>query len=265
LTVYGDLDVSVIDELPPGRGSITTVKRYEKDRPAIYKFIDQEVQKGRQAYIVYPLIEESEKVDLESAIKNYTLLKKKIFPQHACGLLHGRMKSEEKEKAILDFKNNITKILVSTTVVEVGVDVANATIMLVEHAERFGLAQLHQLRGRIGRGIENSYCILCVKPPLSAEGQARLKAITATLDGFKIAEMDLEIRGPGEFLGTRQSGLPDLKMANILTDTKLLVMAREEAFRVIEKDPAVQLPEHRLIREHLRNKYKDKMDLLQIG
>jgi len=188
-----------------------------------------------------------------------------VFPRFTCGLLHGRMPAEEKERALLGFKNNDIQVLVSTTVIEVGVDVPNATVMLIEHGERFGLAQLHQLRGRIGRGADNATCICCVKTPLTYEASRRLKAITSTTDGFRIAELDLEIRGPGEFLGTRQHGLPHFKIADLLTDTRLLVAARDEAFRLIDEDPTLQHPRYAPLRNHLKRQYRDKLDLIKIG
>ena len=232
LTLYGDLDVSVIDELPPGRKAIRTARRETDRRDAIFDFAADQIRKGRQAYIVYPLVEESEKLDFRSAIEAYQELKTGVFSEFELGLLHGRLASEEKALVMEDFKANRLHCLVCTTVVEVGVDVPNATVMIIEHAERFGLAQLHQLRGRVGRGNEESYCILISdigKKTKGSTGVDRLDALVASQDGFALADRDLELRGPGEFFGTRQAGIPEFKMADIIQDTDLLEIARQEA------------------------------------
>lgn len=229
MTVYGDLDVSIIDELPPGRTPIKTFVRGEDRREKIYDFIRQQINAGRQAYVVYPIIEESEKLDLRNATEMYETLSEEIFPEFKVGLLHGKMKPVEKEEIMRAFSANKTQLLVATTVIEVGVDVPNASVMLIEHAERFGLSQLHQLRGRVGRGAAESYCILLIQFAKSKEAQERLKVMEETTDGFKIAEKDLEIRGPGEVLGTRQSGLPEFRIANIVRDQKILEVAKREA------------------------------------
>jgi ATP-dependent DNA helicase RecG len=229
MTVYGDLEVSVIDELPPGRTPVKTFVRGDDRREKIYEFIRQQLQSGRQAYIVYPIIEESEKLDLRNATEMYEHLSRDVFPEFQVGLLHGKMKPAEKEAVMKAFSANETQILVATTVIEVGVDVPNASIMLIEHAERFGLSQLHQLRGRVGRGAAESYCILLAQFSKTKEARERLKIMEETTDGFKIAEKDLEIRGPGEVMGTRQSGLPEFRLANLVRDQKILELAKGEA------------------------------------
>jgi ATP-dependent DNA helicase RecG len=229
MTVYGDLDVSFIRELPPGRTPVRTFLRTEEARTAIYQFIADQVRAGRQVYIVYPLVEESEKVDLLNATQMAEHLQTDVFPKFRVGLLHGKMKAAEKDEIMRKFTGGEIHILVATTVVEVGVDVPNATVMLIEHAERFGLAQLHQLRGRVGRGAEMSYCILLAGDMLTDEARERLAMMVETSDGFKIAEKDLEIRGPGELMGTKQSGVPLLRVGNIVRDQPILEAAREEA------------------------------------
>ena len=265
LTLYGDLDVSVIDSLPPGRKKIKTFLYSGNSKSEIYEFLEKELQKGHQVYIVYPLVEESEKADLKAATQSYEFLKKEIFPHRRLALLHGRIKSKERESIMQTFRDGDYDILVATTVVEVGVDVPNATIMVIEHAERFGLSQLHQLRGRIGRGEDQSFCLLVANPPLSEEAQKRLKAMSSTSDGFKISEIDLKLRGPGEFFGTRQHGLPELKIADIVTDAKLLYQARNWAFRVLEEDPNLTQKENLCIRSNFVRKYKRKFSLVDIG
>jgi ATP-dependent DNA helicase RecG len=236
LTLYGDLDVSVIDELPPGRTPIQTRMTTESHLPGVWESLRREVERGHQAYVVYPVIEES-KLELKAAMEEYERLSKDVFPNLRVGLLHGRLSSEEKEDVMQRFRRNQVQILVSTTVVEVGVDVPNATVMVIEHADRFGLAQLHQLRGRIGRGAEKSYCILVAPPRLTDEGRARLETMVRTNNGFEIAETDLQLRGPGEFFGTRQSGEMGFQVASPLRDRELLELARKEAFALAE-DPA---------------------------
>ncbi|CAN5396723.1 ATP-dependent DNA helicase RecG [soil metagenome] len=229
MTVYGDLDVSIIDELPPGRTPIKTVVLGEDQRHGVYKGIDREVHLGRQVYVVYPLIEESAKMDLKDATRMYDDLRTRVFPQYTVGLLHGRMKTAEKEEIMKDFVAGKLDILVSTTVIEVGVDVPNASLMVIEHAERFGLSQLHQLRGRVGRGAEQSFCVLLTDFKQTAVAKERLGIMEATSDGFKIAEKDLEIRGQGEILGTRQSGIQNFRLGNIVRDLDILMAARTEA------------------------------------
>ncbi len=229
MTVYGDLDVSVIDEMPPGRTPIKTVVVGEDQRSGVYRGIEREVKLGRQAYVVYPLIEESAKTDLKAATQMYEDLRTRVFPQFTVGLLHGRMKPAEKEEMMQDFVAGKLDILVSTTVIEVGVDVPNASLMVIEHAERFGLSQLHQLRGRVGRGAEQSYCVLLTDHKKTTVAKERLGIMEQTSDGFKIAEKDLEIRGQGEILGTRQHGLQTFKLANVVRDLEILTAARREA------------------------------------
>ncbi len=250
MTVYGDLDVSVIDEMPPGRSPIQTRVIYESKRPEALKFLADQVAKGRQAYFVYPLVEESEKIDLKNAIDEYEKLKSE-FPHISLGLLHGRMKSAEKDSVMDDFRSGKIQVLVSTTVIEVGVDVPNANLMVVEHAERFGLSQLHQLRGRVGRGVQKSFCVLILGRAVSEEARARTAFMEQTSDGFKIAEFDLELRGPGEFLGTRQSGLPGFRMANLVRDVQILQEARQAAFEILQTDPQLTKAENKALREEL--------------
>ena len=265
LTLYGDLDISIIDELPAGRLPVKTAWRYSNKRKDIYQFVRDQVARSQQAYIVFPLVEESEKIDLKAATENYELLSNGIFSEFNVALLHGRMKNEEKEAVMDSFKKGETQILVSTTVIEVGVDVPQATIMVVEHAERFGLTQLHQLRGRVGRDRQQAYCILIAEPPLSEESLRRLQTMVKTNDGFKISEVDLEIRGPGEFFGTKQHGLPELKLANVLTDQALLHQAREDAFQLVADDPQLLSEEVKQLRSHFIKNYQQKYGLLQIG
>ena len=245
LTLWGHLDVSVIDEMPPGRQPMTTRVIMPRERERAYAFVRGQVAKGRQAFIICPLVEESEKIEAKAAVEEYERLRREVFPDLRLGLLHGRMKGEEKDATMSAFARGELDILVATSVVEVGIDVPNATVMLVEGAERFGLAQLHQFRGRVGRGEHPSYCLL-VAESASPEAEERLRAVEATTDGFVLAQKDLELRGPGEFLGTRQSGLPDLKMASI-ADLRLLERVREAAARFLEMDPQLEQPEHRLL------------------
>jgi ATP-dependent DNA helicase RecG len=237
LTTYGDLDVSVIREMPPGRQPITTAAKPESRRDEIYQFVRKQVEAGRQAYIIYPLIEESEKVDLKAATEMADHLSQDVFPDLRVALLHGRLKQDAKDRVMNAFARGEFDILVSTTVVEVGVDVPNATAMVVEHAERFGLSQLHQLRGRVGRGAHKSYCLLLYQHPLSDDARERLRALTETTDGFEIAERDLQQRGPGDFFGTRQSGLPTLRVGDLMRDHHLMEEARRAASVTLD-DPA---------------------------
>ena len=229
MTVYGDLDVSIIDEMPPGRTKVETRVLGEEGRQEVKKLITREVRAGRQVYVVYPLVEESEKMDLRDATRRYEYLRDRVFPRFSVGLLHGQMKSEEKDEVMRAFISGETKILVSTTVIEVGVDVPKASVMVVEHAERFGLSQLHQLRGRVGRGADQSFCVLLASDKQTEVARARLGIMEETNDGFKIAEKDLEIRGPGEVMGTRQAGLPEFRVANLVRDLNILQEARKEA------------------------------------
>ena len=245
LTLYGDLDVSLLDEMPPGRIPIETKQVKPYQRKLAYDFVKLQVQKGRQAFVICPLVEESESLQTRAATKEYERLSEEVFPDLRLGLLHGRLNSVEKDEEMERFRQGETDILVSTAVVEVGIDIPNATVMMIEGAERFGLSQLHQFRGRVGRGREKSYCLL-LTDNASEEAGERLKLMAEIGDGFKLAEEDLRLRGPGEFFGTRQSGLPDLRMAR-LTDTKLLNMAREEAEKTMESDPFLEEPGHRAL------------------
>jgi len=265
LTIYGDLDVSVLDELPPGRRPIVTVARAEGKRREIYKFLKEQVAAGRQIYVVYPLVEESEALDLRAATDMARHLAEEIFPDLTVGLLHGRLGFEDKDAIMRRFKAGDIHVLVATTVIEVGIDVPNASVMLVEHAERFGLSQLHQLRGRVGRGEWKSYCILLTSGRLGEEAQQRIDAMTATNDGFRIAEVDLELRGPGEFFGTRQSGLPEFRAAELLRDTSLLEEARREASGIVSRDPELADPAHRALRAALLARWRGKLALATAG
>lgn len=236
LTAFGDLDVSVIRGLPPGRQPIRTVARPESRRDEVYRMVRQELEQGRQAYVIYPLVDESEKVDLKAATAMFDTLQQDVFPEYRVALLHGRMKADEKEQVMAAFARGDVHVLAATTVVEVGVDVANATVMVVEHAERFGLSQLHQLRGRVGRGAHASVCALLYQYPLTDQGRARLDVLTETTDGFVIAERDLEIRGPGDFFGTRQSGLPTLRVGDLVRDHALMEEARRAAVAWLDRE-----------------------------
>lgn len=291
LTIYGDLDVSVIDELPKNRKPIKTILYSESECSKLYQQIRNLINLGQQVYIIYPLVEESEKMDLKAAVESYEKFKTQIFPDLNVGLLHGRMSTEERDYIMKDFKDNRINILVATTVIEVGIDIPNATMMIIEHAERFGLSQLHQLRGRVGRGAEQSYCVLVVpdwlawktrqrNPQLDFSGfdnfsnfneleeqkaLIRIQAMLATNDGFKISEIDLKLRGPGDFFGTRQSGMPVFNIANILEDSHVINIARRAAFKLVESDPQLRKDEHKLIRKYFIERIKDKINLIQVG
>jgi ATP-dependent DNA helicase RecG len=265
LTLYGDLDVSVLDELPPGRRPVVTVTRPAARRERIYAFLRQQVAAGRQAYIVYPLVEESEALDVQAATEMAARLRERVFPDLTVGLLHGRMPVAEKDAVMHRFKAGEVHMLVATSVIEVGIDVPNASVMLIEHAERFGLSQLHQLRGRVGRGPWKSYCILLTSARPSEEARQRIAALTQTNDGFRIAEADLRLRGPGEFFGTRQSGLPGFRVADLLRDTAVLEPARQEALAIIAADPDLGAMEHRGLRRALLDRWRGKLDLASVG
>jgi len=264
MTLYGDLEVSVIDELPPGRTAVETKVFIEKQRTKAYAAMAQELAKGRQCYVVYPLVEESEKVDLSDATRGAKRLRE-AFIEFKVGLLHGRLKAEEKESVMADFRAGRIQILVCTTVVEVGVDVPNASVMVIEAAERFGLSQLHQLRGRVGRGAAKSYCLLIAGYARSKEASDRLSIMERSHDGFVIAEKDLELRGPGEFLGTRQSGLPELAVANLVRDGALLATAREEARAILAADPRLSSPEHAGLVNALADRWGGRLALSRVG
>ena len=265
LTLYGDLDVSIIDELPKGRQAIRTAWRKEASRRGIYDFIEKELTAGRQAYVVYPLVEESEKMDLADATAGFETLSQTVFRDFKLGLLHGRMKAEEKDMVMAAFKSGEIQMLISTTVIEVGVDVPNATVMLIEHAERFGLPQLHQLRGRVGRGAYQSTCILLSTENLTDDAFKRLETMVETTDGFKIAEADLEIRGAGELLGTRQSGTLPFRLADLATDGPLIEAARNAAQTVIASDPTLSKPEHVGLSQRLKTEYQTRIGLMAVG
>jgi ATP-dependent DNA helicase RecG len=256
LTIYGDLDVSIIDEMPPGRKPILTKQVDDSKVEQVYSFLKQQIDLGRQAYVVYPVIEESETQAMKAAQKMHQQLSTLVFPGLKVGLLHGKLRTEEKESAMEKFQRGETQILVSTTVIEVGVDVPNATVMVVEQAERFGLAQLHQLRGRVGRGGEQSYCIL-VTGKMSDTGRERIRTLVDSNDGFYIAEMDMKLRGPGEFFGTRQSGLPAFQIGNILRDGDILEIARNEAAAFVKNPPSEEELRRgvQFIRDHWQRRY----------
>jgi ATP-dependent DNA helicase RecG len=265
LTLYGDLDVSVLDELPPGRRPVKTVARTESRRPQIYEFLRKQIAEGRQAYVVYPLVEESEAVDLKAATDMAAHLQRDVFPDLTVGLLHGRLSFEDKDAIMRRFKAGQVHVLVSTTVIEVGIDVPNASVMVIEHAERFGLSQLHQLRGRVGRGPWPSYCILLHAARLTEDAQQRIQAMVETSDGFKIAEVDLRLRGPGEFFGTRQSGLPQFRVADLLRDAAILEEARAEAQALVAADPELRDPVQRPLRDALLARWRGKIGLASVG
>ena len=265
LTLYGDLNVSVIDEMPPGRQTIKTYWIKERDREKLYGNLRKEIQRGRQAYIVYPLVEESEKLEeLKAATEMASHLQSEVFPDLRLGLLHGQMKSVEKQEVMTNFKDRRIDILVSTTVIEVGIDVPNATLMVIENAERFGLSQLHQLRGRVGRGKHRSACYL-VATPKGDDSYQRIQAMIHTNNGFRIAEADLNIRGPGEFFGTRQSGIPNFKIANIIEDASLLEAAKKEAELLIKADPALNAPAHQLLKRMLQKHWRGNLEIASVG
>ncbi len=264
LTIYGDLDLSVIDEMPKGRKPIITRLFLDYNRGKAYEAVKEELKKGHQAYVILPLIEESEKLDLKAVTTHGEYLQKKVFPEYKVGILHGKMSSYEKEKIMHAFKRGDIHILVSTTVVEVGVDVPNATVMVIEHAERFGLSQLHQLRGRVGRSEFQSYCFLIAyKVSIESEAFKRLQVLCKSNDGFKIAEEDLKLRGPGEFLGTKQSGYLEFKKADLVKDYEILLWAREEAFKLIEKDP--ELKNYPILKEELMRRWEERLKLSEIA
>ncbi len=258
LSLYGDLDLSILDEMPPGRQEITTRWIRTRERERAYAFIRKQVTDGRQAYIIYPLVEESDKVDAKAAVEEHARLQNMVFPDLQVGLIHGRLSSREKESVMRDFYEGRLQILVSTSVIEVGVDVPNSTVMLIDGANRFGLAQLHQFRGRVGRGAHKSYCIL-VADTDTPDATERLEALTQTNDGFALAEKDLEIRGPGEFFGRRQSGLPELKLASLL-DMDMLKIAQSEAQKIAEADPNLELPEHQQLRQRVARFWQNAGD-----
>jgi ATP-dependent DNA helicase RecG len=260
LTLYGDLDLSVLDEVPPGRQKIRTVVRPESAREKVYEFVREEVGRGRQAYLVYPLVDESEKLELRAASAEYERLRQDVFPELRLGLLHGQLHSDEKDDVMTAFAAGEIDVLVATTVIEVGIDVANATIMVVEHADRFGLSQLHQLRGRVGRGAEQSYCVL-----IAGEAADRLHVLAGSDDGFAIARADLAFRGMGDFFGSRQHGLPDFRFFDPLRDDELMFRARDVADRIIDADPRLEQPQHASLRDALLHQYAEQAALYGVG
>jgi ATP-dependent DNA helicase RecG len=261
MTFYGDLDVSVIDELPPGRKPIATAHKFDTHRLRVFGFIKEEIEKGRQVYVVYPLINESEKLDFNNLMDGYEAISRVFpLPQYKVSMVHGKMKPEDKEFEMKRFVNGQTQIMVATTVIEVGVNVPNASVMVIESAERFGLSQLHQLRGRVGRGAEKSYCILMTSHKLSKESKKRMGTMVRTNDGFEIAEVDLELRGPGDLMGTQQSGLLDLKIADLAKDGELVVLARDCARKLLSEDPTLEQPQNSMIRDKLTTIIKSKPD-----
>jgi ATP-dependent DNA helicase RecG len=264
LTLYGDLDVSVINELPPGRGAVKTYHFPLLKDQAVYQKVRDLVLKGTQAYIIYPLVDESEKLDLKAAKDMFVHFQKFEFQGLRVGLVHGQMKRQETDEVMEQFKKHELDILVATTILEVGIDIPNANVMVIEHAERFGLSQLHQLRGRIGRGVENATCVL-LSGSLTEEGKLRLEAIVQTTDGFKIAEQDLKIRGPGHYFGRHQHGLNELKMSNPITQIEILEKAREDAIILTNADPQLNTEEHHLIKETIKKRYPQYLDLILAG
>lgn len=266
MTLYGDLDVSVIDELPPGRKPINTVHRFDSQRLRVFEFMKEEIKKGRQIYVVYPLIEESEKLDLKNLMEGYEGLSRAFpKPQYQISVVHGQLKAADKEFEMQRFVKNQTQIMIATTVIEVGVNVPNASVMVIENAERFGLSQLHQLRGRVGRGADKSYCILMTSYKLSKEAKLRIETMTRTNDGFEIAEVDLKLRGPGDMAGTQQSGVVDLHLADLAKDSQLLQYARTAAIDLLDKDPQLEAPENKFIRHQFAVLNKGKANWSRIS
>ena len=266
LTIYGDLDFSVLDELPPGRTPIVTRRISDERSGEVWDFVRKQVAAGHQAYVVYPVIEENEERELKAALKMYRELSNQTFADLKVGLLHGRLDSDLKEQVMRRFQSGELNILVATTVIEVGVDVPNATVMVIEHAERFGLSQLHQLRGRIGRGSGKSFCILMTGGKVSEEGEQRLDAMVRTNDGFQIAELDLQLRGPGEFFGTRQAGMPSFNVANLIRDRQILEAAKREAAAVLA-GPAPEISQEEIDRaiRHMRARWQTSFGLVEVG
>ena len=259
MTFYGDLDVSVIDELPPGRKPIQTIHRRENHRPKLLQFIKEQISLGRQIYIVYPLIQESEKLDFKNLQEGYDLITDAFpAPQYQVSMVHGKLKPAEKEAEMQRFVKGETQIMVATTVIEVGVNVPNAAVMVIESAERFGLSQLHQLRGRVGRGAEKSYCILMTGDKLSKESMKRMDTMARTNDGFEISEVDLQLRGPGDLMGTQQSGVLNLKLADLSRDGQIVSLAREKAREILEKDPDLLLAENILLNQRMHQVLKSR-------
>jgi len=266
LTLYGDLDISILDELPPGRSAIVTRRVSDERSTEVWAFLRKQVAAGRQAYVVYPVIDESETLDVKAATKMYNELSKRILPDLRVGLLHGRLDADEKDAVMRRFQRGELDVLVATTVIEVGVDVPNANLMIVEHAERFGLSQLHQLRGRIGRGPAKSFCVLMTGGKVSEEGEQRLDAMVRTTNGFEIAELDLQLRGPGEFFGTRQAGMPSFRVANLLRDRDILEQAKSEA-ALVASAPNAEITAEELSRtlHYLHSHWQRRYGLIEAG
>ena len=256
MSLYGDLDISIIDSLPPGRKPVKTIHRYDNKRLSVFAFLKEQIKKGRQVYIVYPLIKESEKLDYKDLMDGYESITRSFpLPDYQISIVHGKMKSEDKSYEMERFKKGKTQIMVATTVIEVGVNIPNASVMIIESAERFGLSQLHQLRGRVGRGNEQSFCILMSSSKISTNGIKRLETMVKTNDGFKIAEADLELRGPGNLMGTQQSGILKLKIADLVKDHELLKIARDEAKSILSNDPQLNNNENQIIKRTLSSNY----------
>jgi ATP-dependent DNA helicase RecG len=257
MTVYGDLDSSVIDELPPGRKDIKTIHRFDSARIRVFAFMEQEIAKGRQVYVVYPLIEESKAMDYKDLMDGYeSIVRRFPAPDYHVSIVHGKMKPKDKDFEMQRFVKGETEIMVATTVIEVGVNVPNASVMVIESAERFGLSQLHQLRGRVGRGADQSYCILMSGEEISADARERLRTMCITNDGFKIAEVDMKLRGPGNLMGTQQSGSLELAMADLVKDQDLMQLARTKAFQILESDPDLSRPENEPLSRFLKGKVR---------
>ncbi|NNJ89494.1 MAG: DUF559 domain-containing protein, partial [Eudoraea sp.] len=259
MSLYGDLDISVIDELPPGRKPVKTVHRYDANRLRVFRFLKDEIKKGRQIYVVYPLIQESQALDYKDLMDGYeSMVREFPLPQYQISIVHGKMKSEDKDYEMARFVKGETQIMVATTVIEVGVNIPNATVMIIESSERFGLSQLHQLRGRVGRGGDQSYCILMTGQKLSSEAKTRLETMVRTNDGFEIAEVDLKLRGPGDLMGTQQSGLLNLKIADIVKDNDILKTARYFAIQVLNEDPGLTLEKNNTLQISYARLLKNK-------
>jgi ATP-dependent DNA helicase RecG len=266
MTFYGDLDTSILDELPPGRKSVKTLHQYDSSRIKLFGFLEKEIEKGRQIYIVYPLIEESEKLNYKDLTDGFEAISRRFpLPKYRVGIVHGRMKPEDKDYEMKQFAEGITHILVSTTVIEVGVNVPNASVMVIESAEKFGLSQLHQLRGRVGRGAEQSYCILMTDVKLTSDARKRLETMVRTNDGFEISEVDLKLRGPGDIMGTRQSGILDLKIADITRDGQIVSLSRAEASNILNNDINLELPQHATMRQELIRQMKNSPNWSRIS
>lgn len=264
MALYGDLDLSVLDEAPPGRREVRTTVRTPRGRAGVYRFVEEQIEGGNQAYFVYPLVGESEKVDLLAATEEYDRLRSEVFPQRRVGLLHGQLASEEKDRVMRAFLAGDLDLLVATTVIEVGIDVPNASVMVVEHAERFGLSQLHQLRGRVGRGAAESHCILIADG--GAEATERLKILRDSTDGFEVARADLRMRGQGDLFGAQQHGRdPVLRYADLLKDEDLLVRAQRAARDLVGSDPELESAAHVRIRERLETRYQDRLEMFEVG